>query len=179
MSAVAGTQPVELIGDRRGLRSIHIGTKTMRQMRMLGWVGPLLLVMAAPMTTAAAQDQGSCAQIRAACLGAGFVQGAAREGIGPQVHCMAPIMQRAPAADRAQAIAESDRQNWWRTAGRAARDLHGWARRSRKHPRSRGRQLLQHRLPSIRTAIRRLLSVAADRRFRLHDKTRCFARRCP
>jgi lipoprotein-anchoring transpeptidase ErfK/SrfK len=65
----------------------------MRQMRMLGWVGPLLLVMAAPMTTAAAQDQGSCAQIRAACLGAGFVQGAAREGIGLQVHCMAPIMQ--------------------------------------------------------------------------------------
>ena len=93
MSAVAGTQPVELIGDRRGLRSIHIGTKTMRQMRMLGRVGPLLIVMAAPMTTAAAKDQGSCAQIKAACLGAGFVQGAAREGIGLQVHCMAPIMQ--------------------------------------------------------------------------------------
>jgi len=59
---------------------------------MLGSVGPLLLGMAVPMTSAIAQDQGPCAQIRAACLGAGFVQGAAREGIGLQVHCIMPIM---------------------------------------------------------------------------------------
>jgi lipoprotein-anchoring transpeptidase ErfK/SrfK len=46
-----------------------------------------------PMAAAAAQDQGPCAQIRAACQGAGFIQGAAREGIGLQIHCIMPIMQ--------------------------------------------------------------------------------------
>jgi lipoprotein-anchoring transpeptidase ErfK/SrfK len=49
--------------------------------------------MAAPMGPAAAQVQGSCGQIRSACQEAGFVQGAAREGIGLQVHCIMPIMQ--------------------------------------------------------------------------------------
>ena len=38
-------------------------------------------------------EQGPCEQIRAACQGAGFVQGAARDGIGLQIHCMMPIMQ--------------------------------------------------------------------------------------
>jgi lipoprotein-anchoring transpeptidase ErfK/SrfK len=60
---------------------------------MLGSFGLLLLGTAVPMTSATAQDQGPCAQIRAACLGAGFVQGAARDGIGLQVHCIMPIMQ--------------------------------------------------------------------------------------
>jgi hypothetical protein len=35
----------------------------------------------------------STSQIRAACQGAGFIQGAAREGIGLQIHCIMPIMQ--------------------------------------------------------------------------------------
>ena len=45
------------------------------------------------MAAAAAQDQGACGQIRAACQGAGFIQGAARDGIGLQIHCIMPIMQ--------------------------------------------------------------------------------------
>jgi lipoprotein-anchoring transpeptidase ErfK/SrfK len=45
------------------------------------------------MAAARAQDQGACRQIRAACQGAGFIEGAAREGIGLQIHCIIPIMQ--------------------------------------------------------------------------------------
>ena len=64
----------------------------MRQTRMLlGTISLLAFAMSA--TGAAARDPEACGQIRAACLGAGFVQGAAREGIGLQVHCMMPIMQ--------------------------------------------------------------------------------------
>jgi lipoprotein-anchoring transpeptidase ErfK/SrfK len=59
---------------------------------LLGTIGLLAFGMSA--SSAPARDQqGACGQIRAACLGAGFVQGAAREGIGLQVHCMMPIMQ--------------------------------------------------------------------------------------
>ena len=66
----------------------------MCQMRIpLGGVGLLVFGMAAPMATTAAEDQGACGQIRAACRGAGFIQGAAREGIGLQIHCIMPIMQ--------------------------------------------------------------------------------------
>jgi hypothetical protein len=66
----------------------------MCQMRIpLGRVALLVFGMAVPMAAAAAQDQRPCAQIRAACLGAGFIQGAAREGIGLQIHCIMPIMQ--------------------------------------------------------------------------------------
>ena len=66
----------------------------MCQMRIpLGRVALLVFGMAVPMAAAAAQDQGPCAQIRAACQGAGFIQGAAREGIGLQIHCIMPIMQ--------------------------------------------------------------------------------------
>jgi lipoprotein-anchoring transpeptidase ErfK/SrfK len=76
------------------LRIVHLGTTTMRQMRMsLGMVGLLVFGTAAPMSAAAAQDQGACGQIRAACEGAGFVQGAAQAGIGLQIHCVMPIMQ--------------------------------------------------------------------------------------
>jgi hypothetical protein len=59
----------------------------------LGRVALLVFGMAVPMAAAAAQDQGPCAQIRAACQGVGFIQGAAREGIGLQIHCIMPIMQ--------------------------------------------------------------------------------------
>jgi lipoprotein-anchoring transpeptidase ErfK/SrfK len=59
----------------------------------LGWIGVLILGGAAPIATAMAQEQAACRQIRAACLDAGFVQGAARDGIGLQIHCIGPIMQ--------------------------------------------------------------------------------------
>ena len=56
-----------------------------------------LLVIAAGMPwTALAQDQRACKQIRQACLEAGFIQWAAREGVGLQMHCIMPIMQGRP-----------------------------------------------------------------------------------
>jgi lipoprotein-anchoring transpeptidase ErfK/SrfK len=47
-------------------------------------------------TTAAAQGEAPCVQIRLACQGAGFAPGAAPDGIGLQVHCIMPIMQARP-----------------------------------------------------------------------------------
>jgi lipoprotein-anchoring transpeptidase ErfK/SrfK len=57
----------------------------------IGTLGLLVLAMSAPL--AAAQGQGACRQISVACQSAGFIQGAFREGIGLQVHCIIPIMQ--------------------------------------------------------------------------------------
>ena len=66
----------------------------MRQMQIsLGTVGLLVCGMAVPVAAAGARDQAACGQIRAACQSAGFMQGAVREGIGLQVHCIMPIMQ--------------------------------------------------------------------------------------
>jgi lipoprotein-anchoring transpeptidase ErfK/SrfK len=59
----------------------------------LGTVALLLFGVVAPMAAAETQEQGYCRQIRTACLNAGFIQGAAREGIGLQIHCIMPIMQ--------------------------------------------------------------------------------------
>ena len=69
----------------------------------VGRVGLLIFGVVAPITSAAAEEQGPCKQIRAACLNAGFIQGAAREGIGLQIHCIMPIMQgraQPPSAQR-------------------------------------------------------------------------------
>jgi hypothetical protein len=57
----------------------------------LGTLGLLVIGITAP--GASAWAEGPCQQIRAACEEAGFVQGAARDGIGLQMHCMMPIMQ--------------------------------------------------------------------------------------
>jgi lipoprotein-anchoring transpeptidase ErfK/SrfK len=66
----------------------------MRQVRVgIGTLGLLVLGLAATVTTAAGQNQGPCRQIRIACESAGFTPGAAREGVGLQVHCIIPIMQ--------------------------------------------------------------------------------------
>jgi lipoprotein-anchoring transpeptidase ErfK/SrfK len=59
-------------------------------------IGLVALGTVAPVATAAAQGHGACRQVRAACESAGFIQGAAREGIGLQVHCVAPIIQARP-----------------------------------------------------------------------------------
>jgi lipoprotein-anchoring transpeptidase ErfK/SrfK len=56
-------------------------------------LGLVVIGMATPFATAAAQDPRACRQIREACQGAGFIQGAAREGIGLQIHCIMPIIQ--------------------------------------------------------------------------------------
>ena len=60
------------------------------QIRSLGLVVLGLVVM---VTTTQAQNQPACRQIRLVCEGAGFTQGAARDGVGLQVHCIMPIMQ--------------------------------------------------------------------------------------
>jgi lipoprotein-anchoring transpeptidase ErfK/SrfK len=53
----------------------------------------LVIVALGTPPVAFGQGQGACAQIRAACQGAGFVQGAAHSGIGLQVDCIIPIVQ--------------------------------------------------------------------------------------
>jgi lipoprotein-anchoring transpeptidase ErfK/SrfK len=66
----------------------------MRQLRaQICTLSLLIFGLAATVTTATAQNQGPCRQIRLACEGAGFTQGAARDGVGLLVHCMIPIMQ--------------------------------------------------------------------------------------
>ena len=55
--------------------------------------GLIFLGTMLPLSAAPGQNQGACAQIRAVCQSAGFAQGAAREGIGLQIHCIIPIMQ--------------------------------------------------------------------------------------
>jgi DnaJ domain len=62
----------------------------MRQTQKFGTLC-MFIVLAAPVA-AAAQGQGSCQQISAACRSAGFAQGAAKLGIGLQVDCIIPIM---------------------------------------------------------------------------------------
>jgi lipoprotein-anchoring transpeptidase ErfK/SrfK len=51
---------------------------------------------------AAAQGQGACAQIKALCQNAGFIQGAARLGVGLQVDCIIPIVQGIPQRPKAR-----------------------------------------------------------------------------
>src|ERR1700730_4558968 len=66
---------------------------TMRQMRRpICTLGLLIFGLAATVATTAAQNQGPCVQIKLACEGAGFAPGAARDGVGLGVHCIAPIM---------------------------------------------------------------------------------------
>jgi lipoprotein-anchoring transpeptidase ErfK/SrfK len=93
----------------------------MRQVRgQIGLLGLLVCGMAATVTTAEAQNQQPCRQIRLACESAGFTQGAARDGVGLQVHCIIPIMQarvQPPTARRAlprvspQLVAECQADN--------------------------------------------------------------------
>jgi lipoprotein-anchoring transpeptidase ErfK/SrfK len=72
------------------------GAVPLRRLRAGCALAMLACVMAATVTTAAAQGEGACGQIRLACQGAGFAPGAALEGIGIQVHCIMPIMQARP-----------------------------------------------------------------------------------
>jgi len=66
-------------------------------------LGALILVIGLGAASAswASQAQGSCAQIIAACEGAGFVQGGAKSGNGLQVDCVQPIMQGRAAEHKA------------------------------------------------------------------------------
>jgi hypothetical protein len=59
----------------------------------LAGTGLLFLGTIATAISALAHKQGPCAQIRFACQDAGFIPGAALEGIGLQVHCIIPIIQ--------------------------------------------------------------------------------------
>jgi sulfite dehydrogenase (cytochrome) subunit B len=69
----------------------------MRQVRLpIGPLGLVALGLAVTVTTAEAQNQGPCRQIRLVCEGAGFTLGAARDGVGLAVHCISPIMQTRP-----------------------------------------------------------------------------------
>jgi N-acetylglucosamine-6-sulfatase len=61
----------------------------------------LLLLGFGVSSSGAAQNQGPCAQIIAACQNAGFVQGGASTGNGLQVDCVRPIMQGKAAKHKA------------------------------------------------------------------------------
>jgi hypothetical protein len=66
-----------------------------------GCVIALGLATACAAETASAQGQGPCAQIRAACVQAGFAPRAAREGNGIVADCIRPLMQGTPQPRRA------------------------------------------------------------------------------
>jgi lipoprotein-anchoring transpeptidase ErfK/SrfK len=72
-----------------------------RIQRSFGIFCLLAVALGAP-TAAVAQGHGACAQIRAACQSAGFVQGAANLGIGLQVDCVAPIVRGTAQRPRAR-----------------------------------------------------------------------------
>jgi lipoprotein-anchoring transpeptidase ErfK/SrfK len=101
---LSARKAVELSMIEAVRRSIS-GALTMRQeekaeekltKKSIAALGLLLVATAVPLSTATAQDQRACRQIRQACMEAGFVQGFAREGIGLQIHCIVPIIQASP-----------------------------------------------------------------------------------
>jgi hypothetical protein len=64
-------------------------------------LGTFIVSLGAAVSVQAAPRQRPCAQIRAACEQAGFVQGGARTGDGLFVDCIAPIMRGTPQPRRA------------------------------------------------------------------------------
>jgi hypothetical protein len=66
----------------------------MRRVRILGLTFCVLIISwGAMVTTEGAPRARACAEIRAACQQAGFVQGGGREGDGLLIDCVRPIMQ--------------------------------------------------------------------------------------
>jgi len=63
--------------------------------------GTFIVALGAAISVQAAPRQRACAEIRAACEQAGFVQGGARSGEGLFVDCIAPIMRGMPQPRRA------------------------------------------------------------------------------
>jgi hypothetical protein len=66
-----------------------------------GILGTFIVGLGAAVSVQAAPRQGPCAEIRAACEQAGFVQGSARAGDGLFLDCIAPVMRGTPQPRRA------------------------------------------------------------------------------
>ena len=64
-------------------------------------LGTFIVGLSAAVSVQAAPRQRACAEIRAACEQAGFVQGGARTGDGLFVDCIAPIIRQTPQPPRA------------------------------------------------------------------------------
>jgi hypothetical protein len=64
-------------------------------------LGTFIVGLGATVSVQAAPRQRACAEIRAACEQAGFVQGGARSGDGLFVDCVVPIMRGTPQPRRA------------------------------------------------------------------------------
>jgi len=64
-------------------------------------LGTLIVGLGAAVSVQAAPRQPACAEIRAACEEAGFVQGGVRSGDGLFVDCIVPIMRGTPQPRRA------------------------------------------------------------------------------
>ena len=73
-------------------------------------VGLLVSGLSVPLRAEPGSMGGPCAEIRAACLGAGFVPNGARSGIGIAVDCVQPIMAGTP--QRLAASAEQKAITW-------------------------------------------------------------------
>jgi hypothetical protein len=95
-------------GTRRSITELarvrpthHQGADTMRDLHPSLSALTIAIGIAATSLPAHAQFSAPCAQIRAACEQAGFVQGAARDGYGLQIDCIRPIVQGIPQRPRA------------------------------------------------------------------------------
>jgi hypothetical protein len=64
-------------------------------------LGTFIVALGAAISVQAAPRQRACAEIRAACEQAGFVQGGARSGDGLFVDCIVPIVRGTPQPRRA------------------------------------------------------------------------------
>jgi hypothetical protein len=82
----------------------------------------------------AAPRQGPCAEIRAACEQAGFVQGSARAGDGLFLDCIAPVMRGTPQPRRATNLSHRSICSSSQIAKRRIRTSASVTRRHRKRP---------------------------------------------
>ena len=152
------------------LLSIHSGGDDDAPSKEIHWTLGLLIVgMAAPFTGAAAQDRGPCRQIREVCQGAGFVQGAARQGVGLQSTVSFPSCRQGLNRRRRASHCRKSTHNWWRTARQAIQG--SGSRTYRKRLCNRCRQPRHRWNLRIPAAVRPLLPVIAVKLHRIPART--------
>jgi hypothetical protein len=89
------------IQDLFRLELTHGAIKMHRNQIWAAIFGTFVVGLGAAVSVQAAPRQRACAEIRAACEQAGFVQGGARSGNGVFVDCIVPIMRGTPQPRRA------------------------------------------------------------------------------
>jgi hypothetical protein len=99
-----------------------------------GILGTFIVGLGAAVSVQAAPRQGPCAEIRAACEQAGFVQGSARAGDGLFLDCIAPVMRGTPQPRRATNLSHRSICSSSQIAKRRIRTSASVTRRHRKRP---------------------------------------------